>query len=335
MKHLYALVLSCPAIGAIAQPVLTELNTGLQLGQSFTINGGTFQAPPAGGANQVWDFSSQTSLGMVTVQFVDPATTPSGANFTSEFAETAAGSPETRYYDVDPSGQYLDGYANSNGFFISYDGSGSAMLQRPHPCTYQDTWNDIYGGSTFFQGFQLFIDGDITGEADGFGTLEMPWGTVTDVLRIHLLITQTQAIVGAQSDFLEEYYEYYTPGVAYPLVRTYDKKEMLGGGAFVQMDQTLLWMSPVGVGTPESAVASTITLFPNPAHDVVCLNTGSAQVSRVELLDASGRVVRSEALVLGSSTAQRFSLSGIASGVYTVRMSEVDGHQQSQRLVVE
>ena len=335
MKHIYTFVLLGLVVETAAQPILTELNSGLQIGQSFTINGGTFVAPPPGGANQVWDFSSQTSLGTTTLQIVDPATTPSGSNFTSEFAETATGSPETRYYDVDPSGQYLDGYANSNGFFISYDGSGSAMLQRPHPCTYQDTWNDNYGGSTFFQGFQLFIDGDITGEADGHGTLEMPWGIVSNVLRIHLLITQTQAIVGAQSDFLEEYYEYYTPGIAYPLLRTYDKKQIVNGGGFVQMDQTLLWMSPIGAGAPESPVAAAITLYPNPAHEAVSVNITGVDRSRVELLDASGRTVRSELFDRSYSGQLEFGLNGIAPGLYTIRISSSDGRLHTQRLVVE
>ena len=332
MNKIYSLVTLLLTASASAQPVLDETNSAPSIGNSFTVNLGTFVAPAAGGINQTWDFSGQVSGGSTQIQYVDPAGTTAGATFSfADYAETASGSPETRYFDSETLGTvpgvYNLGYANTNGFIMPY---AAPIRQRPYPCAHLDTWNGNYGGNTIFMGIQFFIDGTFDGEADGYGTLIMPWGTVNNVLRTHLVIHETQAIIGAQSDYIQDYYEYYVAGVAYPLVRTYDLKEDLGGGSFVQMDQTLQWMDPLTTEVTEISAPLVLSIFPNPAHGQVTVNcTG---VSKLEVLDATGRILLNEQN--GNGAEQQLDISGLTPGIYTLQVIDATGRRAAQRLVV-
>lgn len=84
--------------------------------------------------------------------------------------------------------------------------------------------------------------------------------------------------------------------------------------------------------------AGSIEAYPNPAHRAVSLSlpvvpgAGKAQVT---LLNAVGQQVRSSSVLLGSSTIRaELDLTGVAPGLYTVRVV-AGGQAASQRLVVE
>jgi len=84
--------------------------------------------------------------------------------------------------------------------------------------------------------------------------------------------------------------------------------------------------------------AGSIIAYPNPAHRAVSLTlpavpgAGKAQVT---LLNAVGQQVRSSSVALGSSTTRaELDLTGVAPGLYTVRVL-AGGQAASQRLVVE
>jgi Secretion system C-terminal sorting domain len=329
MKQFSTLVLGLAALGANAQPSLTFQNSSPQVGQSYTLNVGNYQDAPAGGSNQVWDFSDQPSTSAVLLEAVDPSNTANAVEFGfCNIALIATGNPYTRYYSNQSGGLFAEGFAHTSGFYMPY----GARTEHPYPCTFQDTWSDPYGGSTWFQSVQYNINGTHVGEADGYGTLLMPWGTVADVLRIHVIDNNTQYTIGASSDYIEESYEYYAPDYTYPLVRTVDLKQVIPGGGIVQLEQQAGWLSEVTTGISEEPLTAALTLFPNPAHGSVFVQARGIQLASLELLDATGRVVLTEAWTMGSST---IDLKDLASGMYTVRASDVNGHRLSERLVVE
>lgn len=73
----------------------------------------------------------------------------------------------------------------------------------------------------------------------------------------------------------------------------------------------------LSTGIVENA-ASTLSLFPNPAHANVNL-VGATALGDIQLLDASGRVLRNERTALARHT---LSLDGLAPGTYLVRTLE-------------
>ncbi|MFM9986318.1 MAG: T9SS type A sorting domain-containing protein [Flavobacteriales bacterium] len=83
----------------------------------------------------------------------------------------------------------------------------------------------------------------------------------------------------------------------------------LGGGLGI-------YINP-GVSTEEIISTPEILVYPNPARDHITLASKSETINEVEIFDASGRIV--------SSLAQKrirvdFDLSGLSSGVYTIRV---------------
>ncbi len=63
----------------------------------------------------------------------------------------------------------------------------------------------------------------------------------------------------------------------------------------------------------------TISLYPNPATDEVFVNLPTGQRAQLDLLDATGRLVRSIAPV--NSGTQRIGIADLASGMYTLRLA--------------
>lgn len=81
------------------------------------------------------------------------------------------------------------------------------------------------------------------------------------------------------------------------------------------------------------AVEPGFTLQPNPANDAVYVNwTGSEPADAIELLDATGRVVKR----LGApiATMQRIDLAGLSPGPYVVRVGN-GGRMNSRQLIVQ
>jgi hypothetical protein len=72
------------------------------------------------------------------------------------------------------------------------------------------------------------------------------------------------------------------------------------------------------------------SLYPNPTHDEVTLEL--AQPARVEVLDLTGRRVRTQAVLAGR---QPLDLRGLAAGLYLVRATAADGRAATRRLAVE
>jgi hypothetical protein len=97
-------------------------------------------------------------------------------------------------------------------------------------------------------------------------------------------------------------------------------------------DQTLL------AATPAGQFAGGLAAYPNPAHGhatVVLPATGGAGPATLSLLDALGRVVRTQAtdLVAGSSSIE-IDLNGLAPGIYALRVAGATG-LVTTRLLIE
>ena len=95
---------------------------------------------------------------------------------------------------------------------------------------------------------------------------------------------------------------------------------------------------PVLAATPTPLPAAAIQLFPNPAGQAVQLRLPvlNAATAYVTLLDALGRSVREQSVVLGTSGAQvELHLSGLAPGLYHVAIRLADGRYWNYPLVLK
>ncbi len=86
----------------------------------------------------------------------------------------------------------------------------------------------------------------------------------------------------------------------------------------------------IPTATQPAATALALALYPNPAHAQATAET--AQLTRVSLLDATGRVVRPAD---APARQHLLSLSNLAPGLYLVRAEAADGSAAVQRLAVQ
>jgi hypothetical protein len=73
-----------------------------------------------------------------------------------------------------------------------------------------------------------------------------------------------------------------------------------------------------------------VAAYPNPAHDQLHLPVLPAG-SRVELIDALGRVTRTDLVSVTATVSVR----GLAPGLYTIRATDAQGQLFAGKLMVE
>lgn len=81
-----------------------------------------------------------------------------------------------------------------------------------------------------------------------------------------------------------------------------------------------------------SQPAMQLSAWPVPAHHLLHIALAGAQPTRADLLDAQGRKVRSLAV---SQTAFALPIDGLATGLYFLRVSSVDGRSIARRIAIE
>ena len=171
---------SLTAAGLSAQ-TLTNDNVSPLDGSAFTQAGATYIAPGASGANVTWDFSALDQLSVVSFDYMSPASTPQGSSFPgANIASVTEGN--TSYFNTSAAGYDLHGiYADGSDALIVYQDPERVLS---YPCSYGTTWTDALLSNFELSGYQFERSGTVSGNADGYGTLIMPYGTVTNVLRV-------------------------------------------------------------------------------------------------------------------------------------------------------
>ncbi len=98
-------------------------------------------------------------------------------------------------------------------------------------------------------------------------------------------------------------------------------------------DTSVSYTDPNFVGIADAANES-LQISPNPANDLVTVSfpTG-AELSRVELLDLSGRIIATEN-INGKSNRAIFSTSAFTSGMYILRAVDTKGAAVTSKVMV-
>ncbi|QQR86904.1 MAG: T9SS type A sorting domain-containing protein [Flavobacteriales bacterium] len=320
------------AAHAIGQITLVPAEHDPLIGTGFSVNTGTYIAPGSAGAGLFWDFSALSATGSDELQFVDPATTPNGADFTTATIAMVDNDGNYSYFQSDATGFTLVG--NDDGA-IAFPLSDGAKYW-PFPCDYSDTWNDILAGTIVIAGQNVTRAGTIEGIADGYGDLGLPWGTVYGVLRValHEEYQDATPLGTVVHDVMT--HRFFTRFLPFPVLQITDASTTVNGSTTTS--QTTQWVDSTVVGLFEARTATTasLVLWPNPASGMVTMSTGDTEVLRVEVTDATGRLVLS--VPYGSATRDpgnhRLDVSTLCAGSYVVSTVGSSGRRSSTRLLV-
>jgi len=341
MKHAYPVLLSALLFAgtaalprqAGAQPTIDQSNFAPSPGESFVLNASAWMDPGASGADVTWDFSALVIDSTFTYAYVDPASTPMTDSFpTATVAHAEGGGYAYRSFDA-TGGYYLGYHMGGTSPVVDYQ---DPELTFQFPCTYGTQWvDDLF--ADYLPGPAWYYAGSINAEADGHGTLILPYGTFTNVLRLHLTRSYTLETPWPEDAFYEnDIYYYLRPDTHYPLVEVFTDSSGTTDGGDPIVTTGVRWLSDPFAGV-QGTVAPANTLVAVAQGDGLVrldlsLNTGGA--ATIQVIDAAGRTVAQDRMGLGAgASSHTLGMSTLAPGLYTVRLL-LNGQQMTTRLVI-
>lgn len=318
MKKTYKLLafLILP-LQAIAQPVLNNAayystNTVLRRVVCEPV------APGPSGANQIWDFSQLIATGDTMVGFVMPSIAgnpfPSpdfaihdpGANTYTHFLQTGT---ETQQWGIIDS-------TNPEYSIINTD----PILTLRRPLTYGDTATDIYFYSTSNTGFPVLAWGDLSYEADAYGTLYLPNDTFTNTVRVRMVYHQQDSLIGLGNLYYDyAFYVWYSDESVSPVLRV-DSISITGVASLQTVDVKYL-LKEADLADVEDVLNAGRLRCSAYLSDNGLLVNGSLENGKqyeVGLFGINGQQVYKSHFV-ASGTEQRFAIDNtLGSGTYIV-----------------
>lgn len=334
MKKIYLLFLSSLCISYThAQITLTAANNTPSIGDTYTyhtIDGSTINSGGSG-ANVTWNYSTMVSQSNSAITYVAPSSLSQSASHPLANAGVNTGGSEGYYYidgdEYSSEGTYIPGQV--------HDVYTDVREFHKFPITYTNSYNETFSGtSTNLQASQSYPrGGNITIEADAYGTLIMPYGTVNNVLRIKTTTNYTDTFMG-------------NPIITYNDVHYFwfnanTKSHLLAYDEFTFSSQTTylanyLDVSDVVTGLGDDFVQnSPLLMYPNPCTDNV--NISLAQLyekASVSIIDITGKTVKTQQFESGVKL-QNIAVDDLENGIYFVQLIENGNISSTEKLIVQ
>lgn len=199
MRSALLFILSSVPIILFSQPTITKDFIGEVSSTFGQIVAEQAPDPGPAGANVQWNFASiipNDTVPPVVVEFVDPFDTPYQAEFPdANLAETIQNLPLFwSYYKLTDEKYEVLGNAGEIGPSVSLVKYDDPQTIIEFPFTYNSSFSDNFSGqSDFGIGAIQWFFGSNTTVADGWGTIVLPSGTFTNVLRIKDIQTRTDS----------------------------------------------------------------------------------------------------------------------------------------------
>src|SRR5690606_7441864 len=150
------------------------------------------------------------------------------------------------FWAVTGAGLELVGEVRAGFGTIPYSDAG---LEIKYPCTLGTTWSDPTGAS-FNPGVAVQRTGTVTGNADGYGTLELPRVVLNNVLRVRVRRVVSDVSIIATLNRTTETHYFFTDTVPYPVLKLVVDTTIVGTGA-PAVQRSAEWLygnGQVGIG---------------------------------------------------------------------------------------
>ena len=333
IKKLLSLAVLLSAANLHAQITLNQAAHTPIIGSSFNYHQAVSYSHSAGsgGANQTWDLSNITGSSL-NIDFIAPANSTEPSNYPDATIVEEIGGFAENYYrktstELSLEGQFIPGQAR-----IIYSDRREMMK---FPMNYQDSHNETFAGTVNNLGVGQVFDrtGTIEMVADGYGDLILPYGTVSNVLRIRLVFDYSDTYTGVPFfSYTDTVCMWFNPGTQNFVASTTNSytNGMLSISTGSYIDQADLSTSGVGL-TENPALREVLSFAPNPSKGQITIYNESPKAAQFEIIDFSGSLYHSSEISSGQST---MDLSHLNSGVYLVRYIQ-DGAMVTEKLIIE
>lgn len=334
MKHFFLLAFVCSVAGIFAQPVINSnviapvgaVTTYLKSGVAATNN---FN-PGAAGANVTWNFATlDTSLG-ASVQYTVPADTTYYYSEYPSVVNRAVGGwtglgPAYAYTYIDNSKYEYYGTRSFSDFKIYQD----PQKQLTFPFTYSNQFTD-----TFYDEYPVFY-GNVAVKADAYGTLVLPTGTYSNVLRIYTREVYREYDENSPQDSLfyeGKYYRWYQPNTPNVLLEYASVVQFyIYQGQRYDADsikRVSITKNPTITSIAEPVSFAT-AVYPNPAGNTLMINA-ETYIDGVTLTDLCGKTVLQQNFYDKNI---QLNLENIAAGAYCLQLTTTDNRQKTGKII--
>lgn len=337
-KQLLALSLLSIAGTGFAQTTITwqDQPTLLSVYHRAVDTTGT-QSAGNSGTGQTWAYGSLLNQTEDSVTFTLPQWTPYGASYpSSNFCIMQNQGDAYIYASMNSTSLEINGQAADpfgNGVIpLTFTNPETQMI---FPAAYGTSFDDTAGGvNQFYLGYDpgigftidtVRIHSTITKESDfdAWGSVTTPYGTF-NTLRQNTYRKQIDTIdIYAFGSWANGFFtqvdsartfSYWVNGLGLPVVELVDQDDQ---GQISRA--TWIPAAPMVTGVPVNENNNTVVAYPNPATDVLTIETSVGE-GNIEIVDVTGRVVKTAVI---NSNLTRVDVSDLSSGVYVYRVNGV------------
>jgi hypothetical protein len=318
-------------LGVNAQPTLNSSSYGA-IGQSFTLVEATYVELPNTGADQTWDVSEAVTTGGGALAFAEPGTGAAASSFPSANLLLAASTEEEYISVTGAAAQLLGTYQNG---LVNICSDQMKLMQ--FPCTFGTTWSDSFSCGYTVAGTTYTTTGSINANASGYGVLVLPYGAITNVLRVDVTETSNFSVGGQPVTLSQTTQFFWRPGTGNYIAKNLVLSEVIDGTP-VPLDEEINYLAQGSIGMDEMLRRDIgISVSPNPTNDHAEITFGAQGDIAVAVFDAQGREVSS--VRLGQHAPgihqHQLDLTGLMDGIYTVVLTNDKGERGQQRIVLQ
>lgn len=321
------------SIAAFAQPTLTAATNTPVAGDIFNgrICDTTGVHPGAAGMGVTWNFSTLHATSQDTLTYMACSSTPHCDSFATSNLASFDNSNYQYYYNT---ASLMSVIGQVDAAATNYVHLTNSLDQMFYPCTYLSAHVDTGSAHFTTSGTDVAIRIVDSFKADGYGTLTLPTGTRTNVLRVHMITytTDTFTVFGFPviSNDRTETYLWFDTGYHSPVL-------MLGldtvGGVALHVSSAKFYTHGAVLGTNTLATDnSKMEVFPNPASENITVKFSAATSGNLSVIltDMVGREVATASQITNNSAT--IPVSGLSSGLYVVQV--INGNERTTRKVV-
>jgi len=279
--------------------------------------------PGNAGGNQQWIFTNLQVTDSVIQNIIDPSATPFASSFpTATFAVRSSQGTFTYFQQTGTESQML-GFADSfSGYTIVYN---DPVLRAKRPFSYNNSATDTF----WMAGSTSNGHGTVAMTADGWGSLQLPNGSYSNVLRVKSVYYEFDSLNTGSSPVTTELmattYTWFDDTYSDPLL-TWDSTHILNSIGSFSVKTLSYLKSSTATGIKNINRNLALTAFMKQGQ--LCINgqLDAAKNYSVQLIAMDGKQVLSLDNIRG---AERLSLpvrTYLAAGTYLVFLSDNAGN---------
>lgn len=318
-------------IGLMAQVPIERVDFETSIGTAFEFRSANLVPQGEGGENATWDFSNLTNQGSIVFEIVDTTGLTGMSLFIDPNLVWKRGAQEVHDYlnITDEKVQVVGAYAFDDSYFDYTD----PITMVEFPIDILDTYTDEY----VFNYDILVATGTVTGTldflVDGYGTLILPWGTVTNAYRVKFTIEQTEVFDAGQGEQTSTYssvnYSWFAPGFPGEVMRITDGLLSVSGQEVPNQFSQYIFEFDLSIGDTETLYLQNFKVYPNPAKDIVTVKFDQTESDKLSLkiYDIQGRVMIQNALPNQGQdqVVQTVDISSLPAGYYLLVIESPEG----------